>query len=1338
MDQPLATGAVLRTLLVTDLVDSTKLVARLGDEKAFELFGRHDRLARDLLVRHHGLEIDKTDGFLLLFERSLDAVAYALAYHQALAGLGTEAGIPLAARAGLHLGEVYLRENPPEDIARGAKPIEVEGLAKPFAARLMSLAQGGQTLLSRAAFDVARRAAVGVELPVSSVRWMAHGAYLLKGVDEPTDVYEVGDTTHAPLVPPPDSEKARRVTGDQTIAGWRPAPGQDVPHRESWRLVDKLGEGGFGEVWLARHKKTGDRLVFKFCFEAERLRGLKREVTLFRLLKDALGDRPDIARVRDWNFDEQPFFLEAEYTAGGSLLDWAAARGGLQTVPTSTRIEIVAQAAEALAAAHSVGVLHKDLKPGNFLITDLPGGGLQAQLTDFGIGLLTDTSRLAQFGITVAGMTDLAGTQGATSGTPKYMAPELMAGRPATVQADIFAMGVVLYQLVAGNLEQPLAPGWERDVEDELLREDIAVCVDGQPERRLASAAELATRLRSLDARRARREQERQAAAAAERQRRRRRILVPAVAVLTVFAITMAIQARRIAIEAARAEREAAAAREVSRFLVDLFDLAESAHGRGETVTARELLDQGARRMQHEAGGDPLTQARLADTMGVVYLKLGLLGRARALIDSALQTRQRLLPSDHPDLATSLNNAGLFALRQQQFLDAERLLRQALAIRERVLDQTHPDLAATLGLMVRLFQEQGRYDQAQPYELRLAALSPAATRSGPAARSFEAGETLTLNREVPLPKDTVRLVGAGSSSGMALAVGRQGVYLLDMEGNAPPTFAQLATDEEVVGAMGHGELAIRSGSRILARNLFPREGRVTERVVGESVTRGEHVVLDRSGATFACFDHAGLRVHSLTEPRRPPLFRTALTGMPQQVAVSRRFLAWVDDSRTVRAVSLETGRPVLTARDWEGRVNALALEDLSGRLAIGGWFDEVLVYDLETGRLASRHSLPGQTHSLLFLADHPTLVVGKAGRLALLRGDTGPLVELAAPASTYDDLSWGPGGLLARETTNQKLLSFSYRALSLARLGPVAGVPIWTLASSADGSHLLLGTSDGQLHRYHLATSGIESRSGHTQGLTSLVALGEHIVTASDDKTIALWDAERLEVIGRSKAHTYLVNFLFWEEATRTLWSTSSDRSIKSWLLPELKEGETIAPGGDSKSALWIDSRRGLALVGTWRQSWMELRRQPSGWIASRTQAIRSDGAYSVCANPHLDVVLIVGIHPATVWLYDVPTGRAWELPVPDPSLFWASPVGEDAFVVVGHNTAVRYRVTRAEDGLDVELAVGLSTDLGELGISTTLPDRDRVAAGSATGEIFLFQARALPPPLARTRLRGS
>ena len=193
------TEAVIRTLLLSDLVGSTEMLRKLGDARAASLFAQHDHMARALLAKHDGREIDKTDGFLLLFDRPINAVLYAIEYHRALAQLARDIKVPVASRVGIHLGEVMLRENPPEDIARGAKPLEVEGLAKPLAARVMSLASAGQTLMTRGAFDLARRAAVDASGLEGELCWLAHGGYLPKGMDEPIDIFEVGIEGEAPL-----------------------------------------------------------------------------------------------------------------------------------------------------------------------------------------------------------------------------------------------------------------------------------------------------------------------------------------------------------------------------------------------------------------------------------------------------------------------------------------------------------------------------------------------------------------------------------------------------------------------------------------------------------------------------------------------------------------------------------------------------------------------------------------------------------------------------------------------------------------------------------------------------------------------------------------------------------------------------------------------------------------------------------------------------------------------------------------------------------------------------------------------------------------------------------
>jgi TolB-like protein/class 3 adenylate cyclase/tetratricopeptide (TPR) repeat protein len=201
--------------LLCDLVASTQLVERVGDSSAADLLARHDRIARDLLPAFNGREIDKSDGFLLLFERPIEAVRFAMAYQARLRELGASFDAAITSRVGIHLGEVVLRENAPEDVARGAKPLEVEGLAKAIAARVMSLAGHGRILLTRAAYDFARRASVGTK-DEAQLRWAAHGQYRLAGVVDSIEVCEVAEPGSAALVRPADSEKARRAVGEDT------------------------------------------------------------------------------------------------------------------------------------------------------------------------------------------------------------------------------------------------------------------------------------------------------------------------------------------------------------------------------------------------------------------------------------------------------------------------------------------------------------------------------------------------------------------------------------------------------------------------------------------------------------------------------------------------------------------------------------------------------------------------------------------------------------------------------------------------------------------------------------------------------------------------------------------------------------------------------------------------------------------------------------------------------------------------------------------------------------------------------------------------------------------
>ena len=280
------------------------------------------------------------------------------------------------------------------------------------------------------------------------------------------------------------------------------APGNAVPGREQWRLTTSFASLGHHDVWLAEHPKTHELRVFKFAWDWSRMRSLQREVTVARFLRETLGERSDFVRLLEWNFESAPYFIESEYAGVDLNCFWPE---GIGAVPLEMRLRVFANVAKAVADAHDAGVLHKDLKPANILLTITDG--IRVRVADFGSASLIEPARLKALGITNLGLTQtLNPPSPSLTGTLMYLAPEVLAGNAPTAGSDIYALGVILYQIIIGNFRKPLSPGWEADVEDPLLREDIAQAVCGDRARRLARARDLLHRITMLEHRRTERQ----------------------------------------------------------------------------------------------------------------------------------------------------------------------------------------------------------------------------------------------------------------------------------------------------------------------------------------------------------------------------------------------------------------------------------------------------------------------------------------------------------------------------------------------------------------------------------------------------------------------------------------------------------------------------------------------------------------------------------------------------------------------------------------------------------------------------------------------------------------
>jgi serine/threonine protein kinase len=169
-----------------------------------------------------------------------------------------------------------------------------------------------------------------------------------------------------------------------------------------------------------------------------------------------------------------------QHVEGQDLATWCETQGGVDKVPLAARIEIVAQVADALQAAHDSGVIHRDVKPSNVLV----GGqsDIHAYLTDFGIGQVVSDEVLSR--LTHSGFTQTIVESSSRSGTQLYMAPELFSGKAASIRSDIYALGVVLYQLVVGEFSRAVTTDWAKQITDSLLREDLEKCFAGDPQER--------------------------------------------------------------------------------------------------------------------------------------------------------------------------------------------------------------------------------------------------------------------------------------------------------------------------------------------------------------------------------------------------------------------------------------------------------------------------------------------------------------------------------------------------------------------------------------------------------------------------------------------------------------------------------------------------------------------------------------------------------------------------------------------------------------------------------------------------------------------------------------
>lgn len=503
-----------------------------------------------------------------------------------------------------------------------------------------------------------------------------------------------------------------------------------------WRIVAELGRGGMGSVHLAERDddefraRAAIKVIHGGAAGADPVRRFRSERQILAGLQ-----HPHVARLLDGGTtDDGRPWLALEYVEGRPL-DVFCDEGRLAV---AERVDLVVGLCDAVQYAHRKLVVHRDIKPSNVLVTDEG----TPKLLDFGIAKLLEPDE----GVTSPMETR---TQLRVM-TPAYASPEQVRGEAVTTATDVYALGLLLYELLSGSPAQRITTSRPAEMEREVcdreparlasrvapevaeargvsparlartlggdLENIVLTALRKEPERRYPSVAALADDLvRWREGRPVRARGNPWGYRAAKFARRHALSLGAAAAVVAVFLGTVGFYTARLATERDRARTEARRATEVADFLTGIFEQADPDLAPGEAVSARDLLERGAARIAELDAGDEV-RASMLQTIGVAQSNLGDPGSALPLLEEAVALRRPLAgtgPEEASRLVDALDALGAALWDAGELDAAEQVHREALAGARNAAPGGSFAVGVSLNNLARVLQDQGRFSEAR-------------------------------------------------------------------------------------------------------------------------------------------------------------------------------------------------------------------------------------------------------------------------------------------------------------------------------------------------------------------------------------------------------------------------------------------------------------------------------------------------------------------------------------------------------------------------------------------------------------------------------------------------
>lgn len=456
-----------------------------------------DKIVEEAFALTEGQIIDRSDDwFFVAFLQSSDAVQASLTIKSKLEAWAKSTGAEVKTKFGIH--SVRAQEFGISEKASDAcysKDFDISH-------RLMDLCGGDDIFVSLPAFDRARSGLSSSTLKsFGRLIWADHGPYQFPGLDLDCGLGHI-QPDHLALPSAPTASKLVRPNlpeNDQTVWGWRPAPAVRLP-RSRWVLEQKIRVGRFGEVWVVKDEGSSDKRMIECCFQKNVVEQIKEESEALLVVKRKITENRNVLRLLELALDKPPYYLMFEHFEGTDLPAWINAFGSAGSVPFSSRLELVAQIASGVQGVHDAKLLHKHITPEHILVcgTGQTLKDVQAKITDVCIGHIGMEPTVLPPANPSECETEDSFENAKPDEAGMYDAPEVIAGDSATVKSDVYSVGVILCQLVLGNLSEPCPTERANEIIGGLKREGlIPVCAEN-PTERVDRPGKIAQELRTM------------------------------------------------------------------------------------------------------------------------------------------------------------------------------------------------------------------------------------------------------------------------------------------------------------------------------------------------------------------------------------------------------------------------------------------------------------------------------------------------------------------------------------------------------------------------------------------------------------------------------------------------------------------------------------------------------------------------------------------------------------------------------------------------------------------------------------------------------------------------